>query len=88
VNTMRAFVCGTATDDLSGVGIETVLIPIPGPSQALIWVAAAIINFLDTLLCQGKYQLKLELPFTSGMNLAGEVVVLGEPRGRQRGREW
>ena len=52
-------------------GIKTVLIPISGPSQALIWAAAAIINLLDILLCQGKYQLKLELPFTLGMNLAG-----------------
>jgi NADPH2:quinone reductase len=75
---MRALVCGAITDDLSGVGIETVPILTPGPGQALIRVAAASVNFVDILLCQGKYQLKLEPPITPGMNLAGEVVALGE----------
>jgi NADPH:quinone reductase len=78
VKSMRALVCGAITDDLSGVGIETVPILTPGPGQALIRVAAASVNFVDILLCQGKYQLKLEPPFTPGMNLAGEVVALGE----------
>lgn len=78
MKSMRALVCGAITDDLSGVGIETVPIPTPGPSQALIRVAAASINFVDILFCQGKYQLKLEPPFTPGMNLVGEVVALGE----------
>jgi NADPH:quinone reductase len=78
VSRMRALVCGAITDDLSGVGIETVPIPTPGAGQALIRVAAASINFPDILLCQGKYQLKLEPPFTPGMNLAGEVMALGD----------
>lgn len=33
-------------------------------------------NFPDLLLCQGVYQLKLEPPFTPGMNLLGEVTEL------------
>jgi NADPH:quinone reductase len=78
VTTMSALVCGAISDDLSGVGIETVPIPVPGPGQALIRVSAASINFPDILLCQGKYQLKLAPPFTPGMNLTGEVVALAE----------
>lgn len=74
---MRALVCDAITDDLSGVAIREVAMPSPGPGQALVRVAAASVNFVDILLCQGKYQLKLEPPFTPGMNLVGEVVALG-----------
>jgi NADPH2:quinone reductase len=75
---MRALVCDAITDDLSGVAIRELPVPSPGPGQALVRVAAASANFVDILLCQGKYQLKLEPPFTPGMNLVGEVVALGE----------
>jgi NADPH:quinone reductase len=78
VKDMRALVCGAISNDHSGVRVETVPIPIPGPGQALIRVSAASVSFPDILLCQGKYQLKLEPPFTPGMNLAGEVVALGD----------
>jgi NADPH2:quinone reductase len=75
---MRALICDAITDDLSGVGIREMPVPEPGPGQALVRVSAASVNFVDILLCQGKYQLKLEPPFTPGMNLAGEVVALGD----------
>ncbi|MCE9522995.1 MAG: NADPH:quinone oxidoreductase family protein, partial [Alphaproteobacteria bacterium] len=39
---------------------------------------AASLNFPDLLMTQGKYQLKPELPFTPGMEGAGEVVAVGE----------
>jgi NADPH2:quinone reductase len=75
---MRAVVCHAITDDLSGVGIHHLPIPTPGPGQALVRVRAASVGFPDILLCQGKYQLKLQPPFTPGMNLAGEIAALGE----------
>jgi NADPH:quinone reductase len=78
MSTMRALICRAITEDLSGTAIAAVPIPIPGPGQALIRVAAASVGFQDILLCQGRYQLKLEPPFTPGMNLVGEVVALGE----------
>ena len=61
---MRALVCHAITDDLSGVSIREVERPKPGPGEVLIQVRATSINFPDILLCQGKYQLKLEPPFT------------------------
>jgi NADPH2:quinone reductase len=40
-------------------------------------VAAAALNFADDLVCKGLYQEKPELPFTPGMEVAGEVVAVG-----------
>jgi NADPH2:quinone reductase len=37
-------------------------------------VRAAGINFADTLMVQGKYQVKPLLPFTPGLEVAGEVI--------------
>jgi NADPH2:quinone reductase len=41
-------------------------------------VHAAGINFPDILMAAGEYQLKPELPFTPGMEAAGEVVELAD----------
>jgi NADPH:quinone reductase len=42
---------------------------------------AAGINFPDILMAAGEYQLKPELPFTPGMEAAGDVVDVGDVRG-------
>jgi NADPH:quinone reductase len=52
--------------------------PEPGPGEVVVRVAAAACNFPDILICQGRYQEKPALPFTPGMELAGEVVAVGE----------
>jgi NADPH:quinone reductase and related Zn-dependent oxidoreductases len=41
-------------------------------------VLAASLNFPDLLLCQGKYQLKLDPPFTPGMDAAGVIEAVGD----------
>ena len=74
---MRALVCHQLSDDFSGVEIRDVAVPTPGSDEVLIKVHAASINFPDLLLCQGKYQLKLEPPFTPGMDLSGTIEALG-----------
>ena len=50
----------------------------PGPGQLLVRVRATALNFPDVLLCRGQYQIRLEPPFTPGVELCGEVVGLGE----------
>lgn len=75
---MRALVCHTITDDWSGVEVREIDPPVPGPGEVLIRVCAASINFPDLLICQGKYQLKLEPPFTPGMDLSGTIAALGD----------
>ena len=74
---MRAFVCHRLSDDLSGVGVEERMMPEPGPGEVRLKVEAASVNFPDILLCQGKYQLKLEPPFVPGMDMAGIVDAVG-----------
>ena len=75
---MKAFVCDEITEDLSGVSIREVQLPEPGPGEVRVKVRAVSVNFPDILLCQGKYQLKLEPPFTPGMDLAGVIDAVGE----------
>ncbi|MEO0466693.1 MAG: NADPH:quinone oxidoreductase family protein [Pseudomonadota bacterium] len=75
---MRAAVCQSLSDDLSGLRVTDVPMPDPGVGQVRIKVAAASVNYPDLLLCQGKYQLKLEPPFVPGLDFAGTIDALGE----------
>ena len=50
----------------------------PGKGQVVVAVEAAGVNFPDTLIIQGKYQFKPELPFSPGGEAAGVIKVLGE----------
>ena len=72
---LRVHALGKAEDVLAEEQIDA---PIPGPGQVRVRVAAAALNFADDLLCRGKYQIRPELPFTPGMELAGQVVACGE----------
>jgi NADPH2:quinone reductase len=47
------------------------------PHQVRIRVRAAGVNFADTLMVAGKYQVKPPFPFTPGLEAAGEIVELG-----------
>ncbi len=73
---MRAVVCRELSGPQS-LNVEEVPDPKPGPGEVAIDVAAAGVNFADTLMVTGKYQEKPELPFTPGLELAGRVTALG-----------
>jgi NADPH2:quinone reductase len=47
------------------------------PNEARIRVRACGVNFADTLMIAGKYQVKPEFPFTPGLEAAGEVIETG-----------
>ena len=49
----------------------------PGPEQIVISVKAAGVNFPDTLIIQGKYQIKPDFPFSPGGEVAGIVARVG-----------
>lgn len=50
----------------------------PQAGEVLLDVNAAAVNYPDVLIVQGKYQMKPELPFTPGTEIAGTVRALGE----------
>jgi NADPH2:quinone reductase len=66
---------GAPIDVLKMVEIDS---PEPGPGEVRIQIYAAALNFADELLSRGLYQLKPSLPFTPGMEVAGEVTAVGE----------
>ncbi|MEM7655315.1 MAG: NADPH:quinone oxidoreductase family protein [Bacteroidota bacterium] len=52
--------------------------PTAGPKQVVIQVKACGLNFPDTLIIEGKYQFKPDLPFSPGGEVAGIVKEVGE----------
>ena len=46
--------------------------------EVRIKIHACSVNFPDTLIIQGLYQVKPELPFTPGTDIAGEITEVGE----------
>ncbi|WP_028710027.1 NADPH:quinone oxidoreductase family protein [Paracoccus pantotrophus] len=75
---MRALQVTRLSEDLGGVELRDIPRPAPGPGKVLIAVRAASVNYPDLLMARGEYQMKPDLPFTLGGDLAGEVVAVGE----------
>ncbi|WP_298667795.1 NADPH:quinone oxidoreductase family protein [uncultured Sphingomonas sp.] len=71
---MKALVVSALSPDLSGVALADVPEPVPAPGKVLVRVRAASLNYPDLLMTRGEYQLKPPLPFTPGMEVAGEVI--------------
>ena len=57
--------------------LEEVARPPLAAHQARIRVRACGVNFADTLMIAGKYQVKPDFPFTPGLEAAGEVIEVG-----------
>ena len=75
---IRAQIVRRLSDDLSSMQLETLDAPLAGPGMIAVRMRAASVNFPDILTIQGKYQHKPELPFTPGMEGAGDVIATGE----------
>lgn len=58
--------------------VEDVADPEVAPGHVLVDVKAAGLNFPDTLIIEGKYQFKPDLPFTPGGEGAGVISAVGE----------
>ncbi len=74
---MRALLCRTlgSIDNLEVGELPT---PELGKGEARISIKASGINFPDILMVEGKYQVKPDLPFVPGLELAGEVLECAE----------
>ncbi|MEM7664222.1 MAG: NADPH:quinone oxidoreductase family protein [Pseudomonadota bacterium] len=71
---MQALQIDSLSNDLSGARLADVPEPKRAPGEVLVRVRAASLNFPDLLMTQGKYQFKPDVPFTSGLEMAGEVI--------------
>ncbi|MGY6635171.1 MAG: NADPH:quinone oxidoreductase family protein [Alkalilacustris sp.] len=52
--------------------------PRPAPGEVLVRVRACGLNFADLLMIEGKYQERQTPPFSPGMEIAGDVLAVGE----------
>jgi NADPH:quinone reductase len=73
---MRAVVCNQF-GPLDTLVVEDRATPEPSEGMVVIDVAAAGVNFVDGLICQGRYQLKPPTPFVPGSEVAGTIAALG-----------
>jgi NADPH:quinone reductase len=71
---MQALVVTHLSPDLSGVALADIPAPTPAPGEVTVLVRAASLNFPDLLMTRGEYQFKPQVPFTSGLEFAGEVL--------------
>ena len=58
----------------SGLSLGDVPDPVPNDDQVLVDVKSCGVCFPDLLMSQGKYQLRVPLPFTPGTEVAGVVA--------------
>ena len=81
---MRALIC----DDYQGIDalrVGELPEPEPGPGSVLVRVEAVAVNFADTLMVSGNYQIRPETPFAPGYELAGTVIVANQADGLSPG---
>jgi NADPH:quinone reductase len=81
---MRALIC----DDYEGIDalrVGELPDPEPGPGGVLVDVEAVTVNFADTLMVKGEYQIRPETPFAPGYELAGTVSVANDAPGFEPG---
>jgi NADPH2:quinone reductase len=73
---MRAILCKD-WDGPDGLVLEDIEPAAPGPGELRVAVKAAALNFADSLMTAGKYQLKPPLPFSPCFEAAGVVLEVG-----------
>jgi NADPH:quinone reductase len=71
---MQALRVEELSQDLSGVRLVDMPMPTRAAGEVLVCVHASSLNFPDLLMTKGEYQFKPEVPFTSGLEMAGEVI--------------
>lgn len=57
--------------------IEDIPAKTPGPKEVVINIKACSVNFPDTLIIQGLYQFKGDMPFSPGGDVSGVVTAVG-----------
>jgi NADPH:quinone reductase len=70
---MRAVIC-ERYEGIDALRIGELPDPEPGREEVVVRMEAATVNFADSLVVSGQYQVKPELPFTPGSEFAGSVI--------------
>ena len=82
---MKALIC-PSLGPAENLRVAEVEEPAPGEGEVLVEVAYAGLNFFDTLIIEGKYQVRPEPPFSPGGEFSGRVAALGAGSERVCGR--
>ncbi len=75
---MRALVVEELAAEYAGCRVRDLPDPTPGPGEVLVRVRSGAVNFPDLMQTRGEHQHKPPLPFIPGMELAGDVIAVGE----------
>lgn len=81
---MRALI-SDGYDGIDALRLGELPDPEPGPGSVLVKVEAVTVNFADTLMVKGEYQVKPEPPFAPGYELAGTIIVANQAEGLSPG---
>ena len=73
---MKALIC-PSLGPAENLAVKEVEAPTAGDGEALVKIAYAGLNFFDTLIIEGKYQVKAKPPFSPAGEFSGRVVALG-----------
>jgi NADPH:quinone reductase len=74
---MKALIC-PSLGPVENLVITEVEAPTAGEGEAVVKIAYAGLNFFDTLLIEGKYQVRPKPPFSPGAEFSGHVFALGQ----------
>jgi NADPH2:quinone reductase len=74
---MKAMVVRSWSDPPE-MSLQDVAEPIAGPGELLVAVDTAAVNFGDTLIASGQYQVRPHLPFVPGSECSGVIAAVGE----------
>jgi NADPH2:quinone reductase len=73
---MKALIC-PSLGPVENLKVMDVDAPVAAEGQVVVEVAFAALNFFDTLIIEGKYQLKPPPPFSPAGEFSGRVVAVG-----------
>lgn len=75
---MRALLCHSTADGIEGLTLGEAAAPPLPPGGVRIRVRYAGINFADTLLVNGRYQERPDVPFAPGLEVSGTVIEVAD----------
>lgn len=73
---MKAILC-TQAGPAETLSLADIPDPKPGTGEVVVDIAFAALNFFDTLIIQGRYQVKPEFPFSPAAEFSGVVSAVG-----------